>query len=262
MDVVLGRNVTLRTLLDKPTYTFVVWTYNDGVEQVHVATLSGSGLKVNERYEGRVSVDRNTGSLFLGEAKTEDSGDFGISVISADGTTETAEIKLRVLRECFGSAPGPRLGAPGFRHPQTLSACRRSVCRSVTFLCFFLFLRAFRRVKPSLLYVTLLLHQVYFVLKPQTRFYWDFCRERRRETRDTPFISGIPPPKADVVSGLYRRFTAGFLSSGVCWATRNFCFRATSEEKAAGRFLWARRGFPGRPAGFLRCALWACLFSH
>lgn len=103
MDVVLGRNVTLRTLLVKPTYTFIVWTYNDGADQVHVATLSGSGLKVNLPYEGRVSIDRDTGSLSLDAAKTEDSGDYGISVITDDGTTKTAEIKLRVLRECFGS---------------------------------------------------------------------------------------------------------------------------------------------------------------
>lgn len=117
MDVVLNRNVTLRTLLDKPMYTFIVWTHNDGAEQVHVATLSGSGLKVNTPYQGRVSIDRDTGSLFLSATKAEDSGDFGISVISDDGTTRTAEIKLRVLGECFGSGPGPRLATPGFRSP-------------------------------------------------------------------------------------------------------------------------------------------------
>ncbi|TWW65893.1 Carcinoembryonic antigen-related cell adhesion molecule 1 [Takifugu flavidus] len=97
VDVVLGKNVTLRTLLVKPEYMFIVWTYNDGADQVHVVTLSETGLKVNAPYEGRVSVDPDTGSLFLAAAKGKDSGDYGISIISKDGGTKTAEIKLRVL---------------------------------------------------------------------------------------------------------------------------------------------------------------------
>lgn len=111
MDVVLGKNVTLRTLLVKPNYAFIVWNYNDGDEQVHVATRTASGLNVNAPYQGRVSIDPETGSLFLKAAMGEDSGDYSINVISVDGGTKTAEIKLRVLGESFRSAPGPGLGA-------------------------------------------------------------------------------------------------------------------------------------------------------
>lgn len=117
MDVVLGKNVTLRTLLVKPAYAFILWTYNNGADQVHVATLSETGLNVNAVYEGRVSVDPDTGSLFLKAAKSEDSGDFGISIISVNGDTITAEIKLRVLGESFRSVPGPKPGALVYLSP-------------------------------------------------------------------------------------------------------------------------------------------------
>lgn len=142
MDVVLGRNVTLRTLLVKPDYMFIVWTYSNGDDQQHVATQSESGLKVNALYEGRVSVDPDTGSLFLKAAKSDDSGDFGISVISKDGETKTAEIKLRVLGESFRSVPGPRPGAPLLLSPLQHRAfhCAK-VSASVLFSYFFIFLR-------------------------------------------------------------------------------------------------------------------------
>ncbi|TNM92647.1 hypothetical protein fugu_018049 [Takifugu bimaculatus] len=58
-------------------------------KNVHVVTLSETGLKVNAPYEGRVSVDPDTGSLFLEAAKGKDSGDYGISIISKDGGTKT-----------------------------------------------------------------------------------------------------------------------------------------------------------------------------
>lgn len=108
MDVVLGRNVTLRTLLDRPIFSFIVWTYNDGSEQTHVATLSSNqDLNVNAPYQGRASIDGATGALRLAAAQGGDSGDFGISVISQDGSTRTGEIRLRVLGECPRAPPGP-----------------------------------------------------------------------------------------------------------------------------------------------------------
>lgn len=109
MDVVLGRNVTLGTLLDKPAYEFIVWNFNNGQHQVNVATRSKSGLTVNQQYQGRVSVDETTGSLFLKETKSADSGDYSITVLTGAGTL-TADIRLRVLGESFRWVPGPRLG--------------------------------------------------------------------------------------------------------------------------------------------------------
>lgn len=99
----MGKNVTLKTLLDKPVYAFVIWSFNDGSEQIHVATLGSEGLKVNTPYQGRVSIDKNNGNLFLGALKSDDSGDYAISLVASDGSTKTSEIKLRVLGEFFPS---------------------------------------------------------------------------------------------------------------------------------------------------------------
>lgn len=99
----MGKSVTITTLLDKPQYVFIIWNYSDGTDQIHVATVSPTTLKVNAPYEGRVSLNATNGYLTLNSVKTEDSGDYSINVISADGDTKTAEIKLRVL----GESPPP-----------------------------------------------------------------------------------------------------------------------------------------------------------
>lgn len=110
MDVVLGANVTLTTLLDNPVYDYIVWNFNNGNAQVNVATQGKDKLTVNKKYQGRVSVDRATGNLILVGTTSADSGDYGITVLMADGVTQTAEIKLRVLGESFRWVPGPRVG--------------------------------------------------------------------------------------------------------------------------------------------------------
>lgn len=99
MDAVLGRNVTLKTLV-KPVYTFIVWNFNDGTEQVHIATQTEKGLNTNDAlYKDRVSVDPVTGSLTLTALRANESGDYSINIITEDGSTRTAEIKMRVLGE-------------------------------------------------------------------------------------------------------------------------------------------------------------------
>ncbi|XP_044192063.1 carcinoembryonic antigen-related cell adhesion molecule 1-like [Thunnus albacares] len=97
LDAVLGKNVTITTLLDKPVYAFIIWNFNDGKEQINIATAGPEGLKVNALYEGRVSINRTNGNLFLSSLKSEDNGDYSISILTTDGSTKTAEIKLRVL---------------------------------------------------------------------------------------------------------------------------------------------------------------------
>lgn len=102
VDAVLGRNVTLKTLLVKPVYTFIVWNFNDGTEQVNIGTQTATGLNANDAYKDRVSVDPVTGSLTLTAVRADESGDYSITVITVDGTTRTAEIKLRVLEPVSG----------------------------------------------------------------------------------------------------------------------------------------------------------------
>ncbi|XP_034561521.1 carcinoembryonic antigen-related cell adhesion molecule 5-like isoform X2 [Notolabrus celidotus] len=98
VDVVLGKNVTLKTLLVKPTYAFLLWSFNDGTDAVNVATVSPAGTKVSEaKYQGRVMVNSTNGFLTLGSVKSEDSGDYALNMITSDGTTQTGNIELRVL---------------------------------------------------------------------------------------------------------------------------------------------------------------------
>ncbi|XP_029299131.1 carcinoembryonic antigen-related cell adhesion molecule 5 [Cottoperca gobio] len=97
VDVILGRNVTLKTLVDKPDFAFMIWNFNNEKDQVHVATRSPTGIKVNKPYEGRVAVNETNGFLTLTFLTSADSGDFSLNIISSDGGTKTGEINLRVL---------------------------------------------------------------------------------------------------------------------------------------------------------------------
>lgn len=100
MDAVLGQNVTLKTLLVNPVYSFIVWNFNDGETQVNIVTQAATELNVNEEiYKDRVSVDKVNGHLTLTGLRATDSGDYSITVLKADASTDTAEIKLRVLGE-------------------------------------------------------------------------------------------------------------------------------------------------------------------
>lgn len=120
MDVVLGKNATLRTLLDKPVYNYIVWTFNNGDGQVNLATLTGSNLNVeNSQFTGRVSIDEASGSLLLTDTTSADSGDYGILILGVPGGTLTDDIALRVLGESFRWVRTQNLPPP----PRTSSSC-------------------------------------------------------------------------------------------------------------------------------------------
>lgn len=93
----VGKDVTISTLLKNSTYSVIIWNYSDGKEQNNIVTGSSGGSKVAEPYAGRVILDTNNGQLTLSAVKAEDSGDYSISAISADLLTNTGEIKLKVL---------------------------------------------------------------------------------------------------------------------------------------------------------------------
>lgn len=65
-----------------------------------IATQSAQGLKVADNYTGRVEVNTN-GFLTLKGLKSEDSGDYSLNLVTLDGTSSSAEIKLNVLGESF-----------------------------------------------------------------------------------------------------------------------------------------------------------------
>ncbi|KAG7225253.1 hypothetical protein INR49_014648 [Caranx melampygus] len=99
VDVVAGRNVTIKTLLHNPEYVFITWNFNHEGEQINVATLGPKGVKEGPQYAGRVSIDPTTGALTMMLVKPEDSGHYSINLLAKDSTTRTAEIELQVLRE-------------------------------------------------------------------------------------------------------------------------------------------------------------------
>nr|XP_057902815.1 carcinoembryonic antigen-related cell adhesion molecule 5 [Doryrhamphus excisus] len=97
VDAIVGRNVTLGTLLDRPAYSLIIWNFNNGREQFNVATLSRSALNVNQHYQGRAEVDKQNGSLHLSAITTADSGDYSVTILTEDLQTQTDDIELRVL---------------------------------------------------------------------------------------------------------------------------------------------------------------------
>ncbi|KAM3596595.1 uncharacterized protein V6R79_017485 [Siganus canaliculatus] len=96
VDAVLGKNVTLTTLVKDLKDAIIIWSYSDGSEQVNVATLTQAGVKAGNLYTGRVNIDATNGNLFLGPLKASDSGDYSVNIVNSEGTS-TGEIKLRVL---------------------------------------------------------------------------------------------------------------------------------------------------------------------
>ncbi|XP_042361969.1 carcinoembryonic antigen-related cell adhesion molecule 5-like [Plectropomus leopardus] len=98
VDAILGKNVTLKTLVDKPDYTVIIWNFNDGTVSGNVVTAAkGAGVTVSEEYTGRASMNETNGYLTLGPLKAEDSGEYTISIVIAGSPTKTGETELRVL---------------------------------------------------------------------------------------------------------------------------------------------------------------------
>ncbi|XP_038580043.1 carcinoembryonic antigen-related cell adhesion molecule 20 isoform X2 [Micropterus salmoides] len=95
VDAIVGRNVTLTTLVDKANYDYITWNFNNGA-QFNVATLSRSGLKVGTRFQGRASINATNGYLTLTSLTAADGGDYSISILSPEGT-QTGDLLLRVL---------------------------------------------------------------------------------------------------------------------------------------------------------------------
>lgn len=100
MQVIVGKNLTLKTLLDKPLYNLIMWSFIHDGESNAIATISPTSVSVSEPYQGRVTINKTNGNLFLKEVKPSDNGDYSISVVSPDLKTRTSNIEVAVLGEC------------------------------------------------------------------------------------------------------------------------------------------------------------------
>ncbi|KAM3858549.1 cell adhesion molecule CEACAM5 [Diretmus argenteus] len=98
-EAVLGKNVTFETVV-KPEDEFLTisWEFNDGTGPVSFATVTPSAMNVVPAYQGRVWVNKVTGSLTLGPLKASDTGEYSVTLVNkltAKGSV--GEIKLVVL---------------------------------------------------------------------------------------------------------------------------------------------------------------------
>uniref|UniRef100_UPI0037E92626 carcinoembryonic antigen-related cell adhesion molecule 20 n=1 Tax=Semicossyphus pulcher TaxID=241346 RepID=UPI0037E92626 len=109
VDGVLGKNVTLKTLLGKTSYAVLIWNFNDGSDQINVVTITPpKEPTVSPHYQGRVSINADDGTLTLTSLKSEDSGDYSITAVT-DAGTKTADIKVRVLEPVSDVAIKPNV---------------------------------------------------------------------------------------------------------------------------------------------------------
>ncbi|XP_030002471.1 carcinoembryonic antigen-related cell adhesion molecule 5-like [Sphaeramia orbicularis] len=98
VEILEGKNVTFKTLLDNPKYIFIIWNLEGEEDPVRIATMGPAGLNVGDGYGGRADIDKSNGFLTLANARAEDSGEYRIDIILPSGSTETAATHLRVLK--------------------------------------------------------------------------------------------------------------------------------------------------------------------
>uniref|UniRef100_A0AAQ4QSN9 Ig-like domain-containing protein n=2 Tax=Gasterosteus aculeatus aculeatus TaxID=481459 RepID=A0AAQ4QSN9_GASAC len=98
IDAILGGNVTLKTIGGKLDFNFLIWNFNDGSKSINIVTASASGVKVGTAFTGRASLNVTNGYLTIGPLKSEDSGDYAITINPSAGDTVTGEVQLRVLK--------------------------------------------------------------------------------------------------------------------------------------------------------------------
>lgn len=92
-----GQSVTFATSLTPTSEPFLAltWSFNTTTSVV----TSTSVDVVGEGYEGRITLDKTTGSLVLGNLTEEDSGEYELLVIPHAGQPIVGQVKLEVLSE-------------------------------------------------------------------------------------------------------------------------------------------------------------------
>uniref|UniRef100_A0A3B5KT85 Immunoglobulin domain-containing protein n=1 Tax=Xiphophorus couchianus TaxID=32473 RepID=A0A3B5KT85_9TELE len=96
----LGENTTLKILIENEPSNIITWNFKGGNQILNVALLRPEGVKVNERYKGRASIDSANGHLTLTSAQLNDSGNYTVLVLG-ENTTEIGIVKLHVVGEKF-----------------------------------------------------------------------------------------------------------------------------------------------------------------
>lgn len=96
LDALVGGVATFQTLLDKPEFMVIAWSFHDSAGMRSISTLTNQLQNVQEEYTGRADIDVN-GTLTLTALTEKDSGDYNINIITAAGDTGVGDIVLRVM---------------------------------------------------------------------------------------------------------------------------------------------------------------------
>ncbi|XP_061631933.1 uncharacterized protein LOC133479254 [Phyllopteryx taeniolatus] len=91
-----GQSVTFATSLTPTSEPFLAltWSFNTTASVI----TSTSVDVVGEGYEGRITLDKSTGSLVLGNLTEEDSGEYELIIIPHAAQPIQGYVKLEVLR--------------------------------------------------------------------------------------------------------------------------------------------------------------------
>ncbi|XP_054878579.1 uncharacterized protein LOC129353326 [Poeciliopsis prolifica] len=113
----LGGNATLKIEIENEPHNIITWNFKGENQIVNVALLRPEGLKVNDRYEGRASIDSANGHLILTSVQLNDSGNYTV-IILGNHAAEIGIVELHVVTEKDVSHPNLTLLAPSSEEPQ------------------------------------------------------------------------------------------------------------------------------------------------
>ncbi|XP_050932078.1 carcinoembryonic antigen-related cell adhesion molecule 1 isoform X2 [Lates calcarifer] len=92
LNAAVGRTVTFTTTLTPQENQFVAWTFDFN----NIITTNTTSETTAPQYEGRITLDRFTGSLQLRNVSLTDSGEYRVSIISPGGGFYTGQTRLDV----------------------------------------------------------------------------------------------------------------------------------------------------------------------
>uniref|UniRef100_A0A4W6BIL0 Ig-like domain-containing protein n=1 Tax=Lates calcarifer TaxID=8187 RepID=A0A4W6BIL0_LATCA len=95
LNAAVGGTVTFTTTLTPQENQFVAWTFDFN----NIITTNTTSETTAPQYEGRITLNKTTGSLQLRNVSLTDSGEYRVSIISPGGGFHTGHTRLDVYGE-------------------------------------------------------------------------------------------------------------------------------------------------------------------